>query len=149
MKAWRAAVGALLLMAGTASAATVQDHRCLSGGRNDRIHLEWRWLAGGGADVRYAGQRERLTLRRVSMETTVLAEDRPYQFDSVWEERIDGRLNGRYRLSTQGALVLDLSYERARDGRTTAFHDDPEAWQEDGCHWPGAEPPTAASGGLD
>jgi hypothetical protein len=51
------------------------------------------------------------------METTVLAEDRPYQFDSVWEERIDGRLNGRYLLSTQGALVLDLSYERARDGR--------------------------------
>jgi hypothetical protein len=37
------------------------------------------------------------------METTVLAEDRPYQFDSVWEERIDGRLNGRYLLSTQGA----------------------------------------------
>ncbi|WP_295571438.1 hypothetical protein [uncultured Stenotrophomonas sp.] len=130
-------LGLALLLAGAAPAATVQDHRCLSGGRNDRIHLEWRWLAGGGADVRYAGQRERLTLRRMSMETTVLAEDRPYQFDSVWEERIDGRVNGRYRLSTQGALVLDLSYERASDGRTTAFHDDPKAWQEEGCHWPG------------
>jgi hypothetical protein len=95
----------------------VQDHRCLSGGRNDSIHLEWRWLEDGRADVRYAGQRERLPLHRISMETTVLAEDRPYQFDSVWEERIDGRLNGRYLLSTQGALVLDLRYERARDGR--------------------------------
>ncbi|MBA0388046.1 hypothetical protein D7U91_09455 [Stenotrophomonas maltophilia] len=126
----------LLLLAGTASGTTVQDHRCLSGGRDDRIHLEWRWLEDGQSDVRYAGHRERLRLRRVSLETTVLAEDRPYQFDSVWEERIDGRVNGRYRLSTQGALVLDLSYERARDGRTTAFHDDPEAWQEDGCHWP-------------
>ncbi|TGQ52612.1 hypothetical protein, partial [Mesorhizobium sp. M4B.F.Ca.ET.211.01.1.1] len=93
-------------------------------------------LDDGAADVRYAGQRGRLPLRRVSMETTVLAEDRPYQFDSVWEERIDGRLNGRYLLSTQGALVLDLSYERARDGRRTSFHDDVEAWQEDGCHWP-------------
>ncbi len=91
----------------------------------------------GRADVRYAGQRERLPLHRISMETTVLAEDRPYQFDSVWEERIDGRLNGRYLLSTQGALVLDLRYERARDGRSTTFHDDPEAWQEDGCRWPG------------
>ncbi|EMR4109679.1 MULTISPECIES: hypothetical protein [Stenotrophomonas maltophilia group] len=125
-----------LLFAGTASGATVQDHRCLTGGRNDSIHLEWRWLDDGAADVRYAGQRGRLPLRRVSMETTVLAEDRPYQFDSVWEERIDGRLNGRYLLSTQGALVLDLSYERARDGRRTSFHDDVEAWQEDGCHWP-------------
>ncbi|HFK2920747.1 TPA: hypothetical protein ACGY72_001916 [Stenotrophomonas maltophilia] len=136
MKARQAAFGALLLTAGAASAAPVHDHRCLSGGRDDRIHLEWRWLAGGGADVRYAGQRDRLRLRQVSMETTVLAEDRPYQFDSVWEERIDGRLNGRYLLSTQGALVLELSYERARDGRRTSFHDDVEAWQEDGCHWP-------------
>lgn len=139
MKPWPTAMGALLLLANTtASAATAQDHRCLSGGRNDGIHLEWRWLDDGQADVRYAGRRERLLLRQVSMETTVLAEDRPYQFDSVWEEHVDGRLNGRYLLSTQGALVLDLRYERARDGRRTSFHDDSEAWQEDGCHWPGA-----------
>ena len=37
----------LLLLAGTASAGTVQDHRCLTGGRNDSIHLEWRWLEDG------------------------------------------------------------------------------------------------------
>jgi hypothetical protein len=136
VKAPRAVVlGALLLTAGTASAGTAQDHRCLSGGRNDSIHLEWRWLEDGQADVRYAGHHEHLLLRQVSMETTVLAEDRPYQFDSVWEEHVDGHLNGRYRLSTQGALVLDLRYERARDRRTTPFHDDPEAWQQDGCHW--------------
>ncbi|MFV7514407.1 hypothetical protein ACNPM2_18740 [Stenotrophomonas geniculata] len=136
------------LLADTA-AASVQDHRCLTGGRNDGIHLLWRWLDDGSADVQYAGQRGRLQLQQVSQETTVLAEDRPYQFDSVWEERIDGRLNGRYHLSTQGALVLDLSYERARDGRRTTFHDDSEAWQEDGCHWPGVAPLTVASGGLD
>ncbi|MBH1652347.1 hypothetical protein I5U67_09220 [Stenotrophomonas maltophilia] len=137
MKAWLATAVALLL-AGTASGATVQDHRCLTGGRNDSIHLEWRWLADGQSDVRYAGHRERLPLRRVALETTVLAEDRPYQLDSIWEEHVDGRLNGRYLLSTQGALGLDLRYERARDGRSTSFHDDPEAWQEDGCHWPSA-----------
>ena len=129
-------LGLALLFAGTASGATVQDHRCLTGGRNGSIHLEWRWLEDGQSDVRYAGQRKCLPLRRISMQSTVLAEDRPYQFDSVWEEHIDGRLNGRYRLSTQGALVLDLRYERARDGRRSSFHDDVEAWQEDGCHWP-------------
>ena len=119
-------LGLALLFAGTASGATVQDHRCLTGGRNGSIHLEWRWLEDGQSDVRYAGQRKRLPLRRISMQSTVLAEDRPYQFDSVWEERIDGRLNGRYLLSTQGALVLDLRYERARDGRRSSFHDDVE-----------------------
>ena len=53
-------LGLALLFAGTASGATVQDHRCLTGGRNGSIHLEWRWLEDGQSDVRYAGQRKRL-----------------------------------------------------------------------------------------
>jgi len=137
-----------VLLADTAAAAA-QDHRCLTGGRNDSIHLLWRWLDDGSADVQYAGQRGRLPVQRVSQETTVLDEDRPSQFDSVWEERIEGRRNGRYHLSTQGARVYGFSYERARDGRRTAFSEDVEAWQEDGCHWPGVEPLTVASSLLD
>ena len=46
------------LLADTA-AASAQDHRCLTGGRNDGIHLLWRWLDNGSADVQYAGQRGR------------------------------------------------------------------------------------------
>lgn len=138
-----------VLLADTAAAATAQDHRCLTGGRNDSIHLLWRWLDDGSADVQYAGQRGRLPVQRVSVDTTVLAEDRPYQFDSVWEERIEGRRNGRYHLSTQGARVYGFSYERARDGRRTEFNEDVEAWQEDGCHWPGVEPLTVVSSLLD
>jgi len=138
-----------VLLADTARAATAQDHRCLTGGRDDSLHLMWRWLDDGSADVQYAGQRGRLPVQRVSQEATVLAEDRPSQFDSVWEERIEGRRNGRYHLSTQGARVYGFSYERARDGRRTAFSEDVEAWQEDGCHWPGVEPLTVASSLLD
>ena len=138
-----------VLLADTAASAAAQDHRCLTGGRNDSIHLLWRWLDDGSADVQYAGQRGRLPVQRVSQETTVLDEDRPSQFDSVWEERIEGRRNGRYHLSTQGARVYGFSYEHARDGRRTAFSEDVEAWQEDGCHWPGVEPLTVASSLLD
>ncbi|MEG0184499.1 MAG: hypothetical protein RR704_13720 [Stenotrophomonas sp.] len=123
-----------LLLAGTASAAP--EHRCLSGGRNDAVHLEWRWLADGRADVRYHRHRQRLALRRISEETTVLAEDRPYQFDTVWEERVDGRVTGHYTLSTQGARVYSFSYTRQRDGRRTDFAEDLQAFQDDGCHWP-------------
>lgn len=133
---WLLLVGFIGLLADTA-AASAQDHRGLTGGRNDGIHLLWRWLDDGSADVQYTGQRGRLQVQQVSQETTVLDEDRPYQFDSVWEERIGGRLNGRYYLSTQGAHVYGFSYERARDGRRTEFNEDVEAWHEDGCHWPG------------
>lgn len=138
-----------VLLADTAAAATAQDHRCLTGGRNDSLHLLWRWLDDGSADVQYAGQRGRLPVQRVSQEATVLDEDRPSQFDSVWEERIEGRLTGRYYLTTQGARVYGFSYERARDGRRTEFNEDVEAWQEDGCQWPGVEPLTVASSLLD
>jgi len=138
-----------VLLADTAAAAAAQDPRRLTGVLNVSIHLLWRWLDDGSADVQYAGQRGRLPVQRVSQETTVLDEDRPSQFDSVWEERIEGRRNGRYHLSTQGARVYGFSYERARDGRRTAFSEDVEAWQEDGCHWPGVEPLTVASSLLD
>ncbi|WP_256644309.1 hypothetical protein [Stenotrophomonas sp. 9(2022)] len=138
-----------VLLAGTAAEATAQDHRCLTGGRDDSLHLLWRWLDDGSADVQYAGQPTRLRVRRVSQDTTVLAEDRPYRFDSVWEERIEGRRNGRYYLTTQGARVYGFSYEHARDGRRTEFSEDLEAWQEDGCHWRGVEPLTVASSLLD
>jgi len=127
------AVLVLLLASGLAKAAP--DHRCLSGGRDNTIHLEWRWLDDGRADVRYAGHSERLPLRRVSEQTTVLDEDRPYQFDTVWEERVDGRINGHYTLSTQGARIYSFSYVRARDGRRTDFDEDINAFQDDGCHW--------------
>ncbi|MCR8715347.1 hypothetical protein [Stenotrophomonas indicatrix] len=128
-----AAALVLLLAGGPATAAP--DQRCLSGGRDSTIHLEWRWLDDGRADVRYAGHSERLPLRRVSEQTTVLDEDRPYQFDTVWEERVDGRINGHYMLSTQGARIYSFSYVRARDGRRTDFDEDVNAFLDDSCHW--------------
>lgn len=128
-----AAALVLLLASGTATAAP--DHRCLSGGRDNSIHLEWRWLDDGRADVRYAGHSERLLLRRVSEEATVLDEDRPYQFDTVWEERVEGRINGHYTLSTQGARIYSFSYVRAHDGFRTDFEEDLDAFHDDGCHW--------------
>jgi len=130
-----AVAAALVLLLASGPATAAPDHRCLSGGRDNTIRLEWRWLDDGRADVRYAGHSERLPLRRVSEQTTVLDEDRPYQFDTVWEERVDGRINGHYTLSTQGTRIYSFSYVRARDGRRTDFDEDINAFQDDGCHW--------------
>ncbi|EZP42687.1 hypothetical protein BW38_03967 [Stenotrophomonas sp. RIT309] len=130
-----AVAAALVLLLASGPATAAPDHRCLSDGRDNTIHLEWRWLDDGRADVRYAGHSERLPLRRVSEQTTVLDEDRPYQFDTVWEERVDGRINGHYTLSTQGTRIYSFSYVRARDGRRADFDEDVNAFQDDGCHW--------------
>ncbi|OUL14283.1 hypothetical protein B0X78_08010 [bacterium AM6] len=129
-----AVAAALVLLLASGPATAAPDHRCLSGGRDNTIHLEWRWLDDGRADVRYAGHSERLPLRRVSEQTTVLDEDRPYQFDTVWEERVDGRINGHYTLSTQGhGSTASATCVPGRSPHD--FDEDVNAFQDHGCHW--------------
>lgn len=125
----------ILLFVGIVFGVIVQDYCCLIGGCNDSIYLEWCWLEDGVVDVCYVGQCGCLFLCWVLMEIMVLVEDCFYQFDSVWEECIDGCFNGCYLLSIQGVLVLDLSYECVCDGCRIFFYDDVEVWQEDGCYW--------------
>ncbi|MGE8215710.1 hypothetical protein D3C87_455920 [compost metagenome] len=127
----------LLLAAATAHADAV---RCLTGGDGDRIHLAWT-LPGAGADggrvsyVRYAGKTRWLRLTLLSQESSVLAEDRPWQFDTVWAEHVDGKVNGQYAVTTQGARIYGVHYTPARGGRATAFHEDISAMTGSGCHW--------------
>ena len=66
----------------------------------------------------------RLTL--ASQESTVLAEDRPWQFDTVWDEHLDGKVIGHYAISSQGARIYGFSYTNARTGQQTAFGEDVE-----------------------
>ncbi|MEG0186790.1 MAG: hypothetical protein RR704_25390, partial [Stenotrophomonas sp.] len=82
---------ALLPLLLAASAAHAEEVRCLTGGDGDNVHLEWK-LPEGGADeprvsyVRYAGKTRWLRLTEQSQDSTEMAEGRPWQFDTVWEE---------------------------------------------------------------
>ena len=128
----------LLLLA--IAPAHADDIRCLTGGSRQQIHLEWK-LPAGSADgarishVRYAGQTRWLRLTLASQESTVLADDRPWQFDTVWDEHLDGAVIGHYAISTQGARIYGFAYTDARTGRQTAFGEDLGAMTDAGCHW--------------
>ena len=115
--------------------------RCLTGGDGDRIHLAWKLPEAGAGNervsyVRYAGKTQWLRLTLLSQDSTEMAEGRPWQFDSVWLEHLDGTVNGRYLISTQGARIYGFDYVHARSGRQTAFHEDIGATTDNGCQWP-------------
>lgn len=133
---WPALLPLLLAIA----PAHADDIRCLTGGSRGQIHLEWRLpdadAAGGKVSfVRYAGKTDWLRLTLLSQDSSELAEDRPWQFDTVWEEHLDGKVIGRYAITTQGARIYGFDYSNARTGRQTGFSEDPGAMTSTGCAW--------------
>lgn len=120
--------------------AHADEIRCLTGGSADQIHLAWKLpTADTGATpvsfVRYAGKAQWLRMTRLSNQGSEMAEGRPWQFDAVWEEHLDGKVTGHYAITTQGARIYGFDYTNARNGRQTRFSEDIGAMTDDGCHW--------------
>lgn len=121
---WSALLVLLVLFA--PAVAHADEIRCLSGGSQGQIHLSWKLPADGQRTsfVRYAGKTAWLRLTLLSEDSTEMAEGRPWQFDTVWEEHLDGKVIGHYAISTQGARIYGFDYTNARTGRQTAFSED-------------------------
>ncbi|MET4615022.1 hypothetical protein ABIA71_000584 [Stenotrophomonas sp. 2619] len=126
-----------LLALSAPAAAQTDEIRCLTGGSRAQIHLSWKLPAEGQRTsyLRYAGKTAWLRLTLLSEDSTEMAEGRPWQFDTVWEEHLDGKVIGRYAISTQGARIYGFDYTNARTGRQTTFSEDIGALTDTGCHW--------------
>ena len=74
-----------------------------------------------GGMVRYAKAKTALPLVVEHVDEEVLAEGRPHQFTTTWVEMVDGRINGRYEMMSQGAMIYSMTYTSARTGKQTAF----------------------------
>lgn len=74
---------------------------------------------GKGAFVQYQGQKGIIPLKIVSYkaDTSGRSEGQPDFFSYVWEEIIDGKVNGKYHLMEGLRQISDVSYERKKDGR--------------------------------
>lgn len=131
---------ALATLVANAADRLETDFRCLSGGPNRSIRLEWRtftdistsWTV---ANVRYKNAKAPITLVLKGEEATEKPEGRPWEFTSTWVEVIDGKITGEYEIVSQGAIVYSFRYKNRRNGRTIDFTDDNDAYQEDHCAW--------------
>ncbi|WP_257250101.1 hypothetical protein [Burkholderia cepacia] len=90
-----------------------------------------------GGMVRYAQSKTALPLVIEHEEDEVLDESRPHQYTTTWVEMIGGKVNGRYEMMTQGAMVYSMTYTNARTGKQTAFGRalDVDASEQTGCRW--------------
>ena len=61
----------------------------------------------------------------------------PIAVESRWMEHLNGTETGEYRLTTQGAIIGELTYFRKRDGKNFSFYDDKDLYGLSGCIWNG------------
>lgn len=117
------------------------DLRCLSSGGGKPIRLEWKTFAEASsgwraAYVKYRGSKTVIPLVLRSSEATDMPEGRPWEFTTVWQEVVDGRISGEYQITSQGTRIYGFVYTNLRNGKTVSFTQDDAAWQPDGCRWP-------------
>lgn len=67
----------------------------------------------------------------------VLAEGRPHQYTTTWVELAGGGINGRYEMTSQGAMIHSMTYTSARTGKKASFGRAPDvdASEQTGCRW--------------
>jgi hypothetical protein len=131
---------ALAVTGASAEERVAVDFRCLSGGSNNSIHLEWRtfidvptkWTT---SYVRYKSSPMPIPLVLKYEEATQKPAGRPWEFTEVWLEVVEGKITGEYEVVSQGAMIYSFSYKNYRTGRVVDFGQDDGAFAEDGCQW--------------
>ncbi|HEX7863312.1 MAG TPA: hypothetical protein VF555_00095 [Variovorax sp.] len=134
-----------LLLPLSASAASVDspvsvDYRCLTESTAQSIHLEWRMFSDpnsnwSGGYVRYKGSTRVITIVPVKREVGDKPEGRPWEYITTWAEIVDGRIEGQYVVTTQGANIYGFDYKNLRSGKQYSFSQD--IGPDDGkkCSW--------------
>ncbi|WP_431227684.1 hypothetical protein [Burkholderia contaminans] len=136
-------LAALLLCASLPAFAKVSTEvYCFKSDSDKPVRFEMRTYYDDAVDwsggmVRYAKAKPALPLVVEHVDEEVLAEGRPHQFTTTWVEMVDGRINGRYEMMSQGAMIYSMTYTSARTGKQTAFGRvlDVDASEQTGCRW--------------
>lgn len=133
----------LLFLVGLSSTpeAPEASYRCyVSTGTPKPVRLEMAILGNSlwnGGYVLYKGSKKPISIIELSVKSTGMAPDRPYEYQSTWLEIVDGRPAGKYVLITQGARTYGFTYVSANGARHVEFSEDLDAQPDgnSGCTW--------------
>ncbi|WP_279488299.1 hypothetical protein [Aeromonas veronii] len=92
------------------------DYRCfVSTDGKIKMRMMWASTAGWvGGYVQYGKSKDKITIVQVNHKEETNDEGRPYAVNSDWVEIIDGKVNGRYHFSYQGANFDNVFYINAK-----------------------------------
>lgn len=115
------------------------DVRCLSDASNG-VQLQFRtyqdpkvgWV-GGQVRYRISDTFIPLVLHKERVEREIPG--RPSEYQYTWLEVFDGRINGEYRLSSQGANLYNFTYTNRDSGKRTELTERHGRREDGACKW--------------
>lgn len=127
---------ALLLLSGFANANSNQVVGCFTSGK---VNVKFVQVNQDGISlgyVKYSKSAKGIPLVFISDSSEVNEDGRPGEYTSKWAEFIDGKVNGYYKIMSQGARFYQLTY-KSKKNTITSFSDNINAYDEDGadCKW--------------
>ena len=98
-----------------------------------RLQFDFPQSERAQAAVRYQRSSKPILLRALETRSVEMSPGRPFEFTTVWKE--PGKNGGTYTVATQGALINEFTYLRARDKKTFRFEEDIGAMETSRCAW--------------
>jgi hypothetical protein len=98
-----------------------------------RLQFDFPQSEHAHAAVRYQRGSKPIPLRALKTSSVEMTPGRPFEFTTIWKE--PGKNGGTYTVATQGALINEFTYLRARDKKTFRFEEDIGAMETSGCVW--------------
>jgi hypothetical protein len=98
-----------------------------------RLQFDFPQSERAHAAVRYQRGSKPIPLRALKTSSVEMTPGRPFEFTTVWKE--PGKNGGTYTVATQGALINEFTYLRARDKKTFKFEEDMGAVETSRCAW--------------
>ena len=98
-----------------------------------RLQFDFPQSEHARAAVRYQRGSKPIPLRALKTSSVEMSPGRPFEFTTLWKE--PGKNGGTYTVATQGALINEFTYRRARDRRTIRFEEDMGAMGTSRCAW--------------
>ncbi|MBC8951495.1 hypothetical protein [Xenorhabdus sp. PB62.4] len=86
--------------------------------------------------VKYEKSNVSIPILLVKEESEILSKDRPYMNTTVWNEMIQGKVNGTYTITSQGARIYGFTYINKK-GKQVDFEENLEAYdaEKKDCIW--------------
>jgi hypothetical protein len=116
--------------------AQANEFRCLvsvDAATPIRLQFDFPQSEHAHAAVRYQRGSKPILLRALKSSSVEMTPGRPFEFTTIWQE--PGKNGGTYTVATQGALINQFAYQRARDKKTFTFEEDVSAMETSRCKW--------------
>lgn len=126
----------LVALLNSSMAVAEQTVGCFSSGK---INVKFVQITQEGLDfayVKYQNSNQAIPLVLIGTVEEPVADERPSAFTTQWQEQLHGKINGEYRVMSQGARFYKFNYI-SKKKKLVAFSENLDAYNNErsDCQW--------------